>query len=169
MTTDEHAEQLVPLSILSLEVLESADELALQLAADLIIGDELGRRCVAASVARRLIEAEAQRRHAAAEADRRREAARRERQRERERKRQPVPRGVRLDVPPGMSAASVMGAQDGPAVYEGGTYRPVPSSADWHFNNAEGGASLGPTPNEMRAAARQNATSRKAKKKGRAT
>jgi hypothetical protein len=155
-------EQLVPLSLIALELQDvTADQLAKQFADSVIIADDLGRRCVAASVARALIETEAKRRHAAAESARRRAVARKERFRKLAAKR-PVPAGVDLGE---LGELLPVQAICGPAEYDGGAYRPVPSSLDWTFGNAEGGASIGPTPTQARELAKARAAKR-AKNRG---
>jgi len=65
---------------------------------------------------------------------------------------------VRPDGPEGISAAVNMTskANEGGTVYEGGTYRPVPSKMDWLVGRAEGGASIGPTRKQMAENAKAN-------------
>jgi hypothetical protein len=158
---------LVPLTILALELPETADELAARLAGEIIIADDLGRRSVPATVARELILAEARRRYNVAEAARKRQAGLEERLRE-IRAKNPVGRGVRVDLPEGTLPVTAMtSAAD--KQFEGGTYRPVPSHLDWAFGNEGGGALIGPTPGEVRRAAearKQERLAQKARKGG---
>jgi hypothetical protein len=143
-------QDLVPLSIVSLEVRESADSLAAKLSDSLIVADELGRKCIPASTAKSLILAEAERRYADAEAQRKRQTAFNARIRAVQEKHRPR-RGVPLNVPEGTPPAAAMVAADGAPQYDGGTYRPVPSAADWAFGGAaDTGGTFGPPPRPRR-------------------
>lgn len=150
---------LIALSVLALELDSTPDALALE-HGDVLTHDSLGRRAVPASLARELVEAANQRRYETAEALRRQRVAARERVQEIKR-RNPVLPGVALAVPEGMRPADVMVAAGGTPVYEGGNYTPRPSSVDWAFGNAEGGASIGPTRSEVNRQARERAAARK--------
>jgi septal ring factor EnvC (AmiA/AmiB activator) len=153
--------RLVALSVVCLELPQTTpDELAAQLADELIIADDLGRRAVPASVARELIEAAEQARYDATEGARKRRAALQEHIAARNRAR-PVPKGVRLDLPEGMLPAAVLTATDPQPQYDGATYRPVPGHLDWQFGNAEGGGTFGPSRTAMRDAAKKKAAEKK--------
>jgi hypothetical protein len=163
-TPEAAPERLVALTVLALELPETADELAARLADELIIADDLGRRAVPAPVARELIEAEARRRYDAAEAARKRQSALQEHIRELNAK-HPVGRGVRVKLPEGTLPVTAMTA-GADKHFEGGVYRPVPSHLDWMFG-AGGGAEIGPTPSQVREAAaarKQERIARKARK-----
>jgi hypothetical protein len=148
------AEPLVALSILALELLESADELAERLGADsIVVADELGRRAVPASVARGLILAEARRQYDEAESIRRMQAEAERRGREFE-ARNPVAPGFLVgDLPAGTTPVQALTAaarQERP--YSGGTYIPAPSRLDWVFGVGESAGTIGPQTAEEHAA-----------------
>jgi hypothetical protein len=120
-------------------------------------------RCTSAFAAAELIQAHERRR----EELRRRQAAGVERVRATAAKYRPA-RGVKLEVPEGMTPARAMTAQEGKPQYEDGVYRPVPSQLDWQFGNVEGGASIGPTQGQMLRDALARRDARKAAKEARA-
>lgn len=156
---------LVPLTILSLELGETADELAARLTDAVIIADSLGRRSVPAAVARELITAEARRRYADAEAARKRQAAFQQHMRDLDAKHR-VGGGVRVkldnDTLPVVAMTAAAGAQ-----YEGATYIPAPTHLDWMFG-VEGGRMIRPTPEELAAQAAARSANRATLKKGKA-
>lgn len=145
---------------LAMELGETADALALRLGRD-VFRDSVGFRCVTAFRASRLF----------TERDRRLEEVARRQKETRERLRagneaNPVMRGVRITAPEGMPPVAVLTAS-APAVYDDPAFRPIPSRLDWQFGTQGDGASIGPTPQEVRAAAQQRAAERRRAKEGR--
>jgi hypothetical protein len=121
-----------------------------------------GFRVTSAFAAAELIEEYERRR----EERRRRQAAGVARVRATAAKHRPRP-GVRLELPDGeLPVRAMTAAAD--KTFEGGTYREVPGPMDWAFGNAEGGASLGPSPAAMLKSAMQRRDQRKKDKEARA-
>lgn len=140
----------IRLATLAIELDTTVDELAHRLGRDVFV-DSVGFRVCTAFRASELFR----------ERERQREALARRTAEAAERRRPPVPAGVDLTVPEGLTPAQAMVAADGPALYEGGVHRPTPGPLDWQFGSGEGGGTFGPTRRQMAEQARERAETRK--------